>query len=196
MGRTYRAARRVLGAKKARNHRVRSAWTAQNGTRLRSLNVDIQDFQLHEDSSGVSLHMASSKKAQAMAERITNLVKQPPIPETPKPPQAPKKEEPKEKPKLKVVREVKKPTLRDKFRDVETPLLVSKREYAKVQTEHLANLASILRQEFRFGDKVLLDTITRLEAKRRNFITEIGTITAVLLDRSFGEQIVVQRKMT
>lgn len=193
MGRTYRAARRVLGAKKARNHRVRSAWTAQNGTRLRSLSVDIQDFQLHEDSSGVSLHMAPSKKAQAMAERITQLVKQPQIPETPKPPKAPPK---KEEPKLKVVHEMKKPTLRDKFSGLETHLLTSKREYAKLQAEHLANLASILRREFRFGDKVLLDAITRLEAKRRNFITEIGTITAVLLDRSFGEEIVVQRKMT
>jgi len=62
MGRTYRGERKVHGVTKTRHHKQRAKWKQRNGTRLRTLAVDILDFQQEAGQGVVPVHALASKE--------------------------------------------------------------------------------------------------------------------------------------
>lgn len=62
MGRTYRGERKFHGVTKTRHHKQRAKWKQRNGTRLRTLVVDLIDFQQEAGQGSVPLHALSTRE--------------------------------------------------------------------------------------------------------------------------------------
>jgi len=59
MGKTYRGHRKTRGVMKAKQHKQRAKWKSSNGTRLRTLMVDLIDFQQEAGFGAIPLHASS-----------------------------------------------------------------------------------------------------------------------------------------
>jgi len=169
MGKTYRGpTRKEFGSKKARNHKSRSKWTAKNGTRLRSLNADVAEFQAHEASLGVSLHRPPDhpNRGNELAETIRQLKASPPKPVVTVSQQTPRK-----------IRQF------DILGAMDTVTLEARKDHAAKQVAHLTKVMGLLRREFRYDDPAACAALKRYEKQRVLWSKETGTIGPILSAR-------------
>lgn len=207
MGRTYRGTRKQFGARKTQQHRARSKWKAQNGTRLRTLNVDLVEFMEHSEF-GESLHrphekllivkenvrLRSKEDFRTLVEAEERAIKTEgrsgvrlPTVE----PYKPKLLEP-HKPKLPTV-EPYKPKLLEPVRrlvdlydahtflnGLSTEILRAKKSHASRQVSHITKLVAAIQRDL---DDSFKTVIQRLIERRKYWDRQVGIIGPILVER-------------
>ena len=70
MGRTYRGERKRHGVTKTKHHKQRAKWKGKNGTRLRTLAVDLLDFQQEAGEGAVPIHALSKSSKESSVRKV------------------------------------------------------------------------------------------------------------------------------
>lgn len=179
MGRTYRGVRKKFGSKKTQEHKTRSKWNAKNGTRLRSLNADIVDFQEVAGVEAEALHRPpsfSEKKISKVLGAIAELrVEKPPVLPSPVPKQNSFQQQ--------RLHNLQKKKVRDFLNSLSTKVLSAKKAYAAQQVSHLQRSIQTLEKEYLPADPSFAPAIKRLTLRKKHWDTQSGVIGPILASR-------------
>jgi hypothetical protein len=169
MGRTFRGLRRKFGSKKTQEHRTRSKWNAQNGTRLRTLATDLAEFQEIVGPEFESLHRPPdlSEKTEKRLSKVIDVIiaeKKPRASETPKSNNEPKQSKNKQFQWLNTLT---------------TSELQAKKDYAATQVRHLHRVIAALSNL----DSSYAPARNRFVERRRYWDKQTGLIGPILVAR-------------
>lgn len=174
MGRTYRGLRKEFGTKKSHEHKTRSKWNAKNGTRLRTLAIDLEEFKLME-ANGESLHRPPD--ASLKTNPVLALLSSERPQKTAKPVVVPSMN-------ITQVLKTKSKARPTELWGVEVSVLQGKLDYAARQTSYISKLLQKLQK---LKDPSFAKVIARLTNRKKHWDGLTGKLGEHLWERALKE---------